>query len=263
MPRSTRHVVATRKVSAQARNARRQAQGNNAVATDAGSDRARAFLGVLELEQTRGFDNKAVSGGMDRFLSSWQEESGTRILLRRLEEAKLLSVPYVTLSTDARARWVEKARSISLDLSESSPSVTPAERPPAESLMSPDRPVSVLRSVTSRIAAPLNKLGLETVGDLIRLFPRRHNQVRRIGDLQPDQEQTVVGGLWGSVKPPRRGDPRKIVEAAFFDETGNIRVVWYNQPYLARSLKSDTRYVLSGRASIYRGRLVLSSPHHE
>ncbi|MCH7706470.1 MAG: DEAD/DEAH box helicase [Chloroflexi bacterium] len=241
----------------------KQVRRSNAVTTDPSDDRARAFLGILELEQTRAFNNKAVSGGLDRFLGSWQEESGTQTLLRRLEKAKLLSVTYASLSTDARATWVEKARSISIDSSDPSPSAAPAKRPPADSSMSPDRPVSTLRSVTSRVVSPLRKLGLETVGDLIRLFPRRHNQVRRIGDIQPDQEQTVVGGLWGSVKPPRRGDPRRMVEAAFFDETGNIRVVWYNQPYMARSLKPDTRYVLSGRASIYRGRLVMSSPHHE
>lgn len=252
MPRSTRTTTT-----------RRRARGSSAVTTDASGDRARAFLGILDLEQSRTFNNKAVSGGLDRFLGSWQKESGTQTLLRRLEKAELLSVAYASLSTDARAKWVEKARSLSIDSSGSSPSATPAKRPSVDSAMSSDRPVSVLRSVTSRVASPLRKLGLETVGDLVRLFPRRHNQVRRIGDIQPDQEQTVVGGLWGSPNPPRRGDPRRIIEAAFFDDTGNIRVVWYNQPYLARSLKADTRYVLSGRASIYRGRLVLSSPHHE
>ncbi len=250
-------------MSPQIRNTRRQTGGNNAVTTDASGDRARSFLGILELERSRGFDNKAVSGGLDKFLGRWQEESGAQTLLHLLEEAQLLSTPYVTLSIDARAKWVEKARSLSLDSSDSSPSVTPAKRPSTDSSIPTDRPVNVLRSVTSRTAAPLKKLGLETVGDLIRLFPRRHNQVRRIAEVQPDEEQAVVGRLWGSPNPPRRGDPRKIIEAAFFDETGNIRVVWYNQPYLARSLKSDTRYVLSGRVSTYRGRLVLSSPHHE
>ena len=59
------------------------------------------------------------------------------------------------------------------------------------------------------------------------------------------------------------GRTAQVTEADFADETGNIHVVWFNQPYLAKRLKPGARYVLSGRVSNYRGRRSLDSPHHE
>jgi len=59
------------------------------------------------------------------------------------------------------------------------------------------------------------------------------------------------------------GRTAQVTEADFADETGNIHVVWFNQPYLAKRLKPGGRYVLSGRVSNYRGRRSLDSPHHE
>ena len=259
-PRSTRRAGSSRSAPPRTGGAKRRTRGADA-AVDTSDDRARAFLGILQLERDRGYDNGSVSGGLDRFLERWQGESGAQTLLRHLEDAKLLSVSYSALSTDARARWVEKARSLATG---PSPSVTAAKRPPADSSISPDRPVSTLRSVTPRVVAPLRKLGLETVGDLIRLFPRRHNQVRKVGDLQPDQEQTVVASVWEArVVQMGRARSMRATEAVVGDDTGNIRVVWFNQPYLAQRLKVGTSYVFSGRVSLHRGSRALDSPHHE
>ncbi|CAI8031221.1 ATP-dependent DNA helicase RecG [Geodia barretti] len=47
------------------------------------------------------------------------------------------------------------------------------------------------------------------------------------------------------------------------DQTGNIRVIWFNQAYLVKTLKPGTRIVISGEAKVYRGRIVFQSPEYD
>ena len=229
-----------------------------------GRDHAQAFLRILKLEQARGYDDKSVYGGLDRFLARWQAADDTHEVLQRLKRARLLSLSYADLSTDDRARWATKV----LDIlgSASPPAKTVADsvhrKPAASQVLSLDEPATTLRSVTSRVASPLRRLGVKTLRDLVYLFPRRHNEIRKVAQLQPDEEQTIAATLW-EARATRLGRSMQATEAVVGDDSGNIRVVWYNQPYLAQRLKAGTQYVLSGRVSTYRGRRVLDSPHHE
>ncbi len=143
------------------------------------------------------------------------------------------------------------------------PRVSPKQKTTKSTgVLSVDQPATALRSVTPRVASPLSKLGVEKVRDLVYLFPHRHNPVRRVAQLRPDEEQTVVAVAW-EARATRLGASMKATEATVGDDTGNIRAVWYNQPYLAKSLKAGARYILSGKVTIYRGHPVLDSPHHE
>ena len=239
--------------------------------------RAQAFLGILKLEQAKGYQDKAVSGSLDRFLAQWRKEAGGTPagdpLLRSLEGHKLFAVPYANLPPARRSAWV----CIALDCLEAAePSVAEADVVAATSRrklprgtgsgfpspVSPEQPAEVLRGVTPRLAPTLRRLGVKSVGDLPYLFPRRHNEVRKVAELRLDEEQTVQATLWDA-REVRLGRAMRGAEAAVGDDTGNIRVIWFNQPYLARSLKPHARYVLSGRATLHRGRRVLESPHYE
>ncbi len=219
---------------------------------------------MLKLEQQRGYDNKSVYGGLDGFLEQWQASGNGEREAEPLHASNLLPVSYDAMSEKERSRWV--LSSLSALGVEASAEATPAAKPapkgpdPAAKSLSVYLPASTLRSVTSRVSAPLNRLGLKTVGDLLHWFPTRHNRVVKIVELQIDEEHSVVASLWTPPSPPRRGDPRKIVDADFVDETGTIRVRWFNQPYMAKNLKSGARYVLSGNVTVYKGRRSLNSP---
>ena len=222
---------------------------------------------MLKLEQQRGCDNKSVYGGLDGFLEQWQASGNGEREAKPLRASNLLPVSYGAMSQQERSRWVLTALS-ALGV-EASAEGTPAAKtepkapePVAKSL-SVDLPASVLRSVTSRVSAPLKRLDLKTVGDILYLFPRRHNRVVKVAELQINEEHSVVASLWASPSHPRRGHPLKIVEADFVDETGTIHVVWFNQPYMAKNLKSDARYILSGRVTTFNGRRTLNAPHLE
>ena len=99
------------------------------------------------------------------------------------------------------------------------------------------------------------------------LFPRRHtdySQATKIADLSPGIECTVVGTVW-EAREVSRGPQgkRQDCEAVLSDDTGNVRVAWFGQRYLARTLKPNTRIAVSGRVNVFNGQLVFQSPEYE
>ncbi len=56
---------------------------------------------------------------------------------------------------------------------------------------------------------------------------------------------------------------RRSAEATVGDETGNVRIVWFNQPYMAKSLKTGEKVVISGKVTLFGGMPVFESPEWE
>ncbi|GAJ12667.1 unnamed protein product, partial [marine sediment metagenome] len=107
-------------------------------------------------------------------------------------------------------------------------------------------------------------MGVETIRDLLYFFPRRHldySQVESISQLGEGEEQTIIANIWQAQVTMLGG--RRGTEAIVGDETGNVRVVWFNQPYLAKNLPTNARVVLSGKVSLFRGRHVFEAPGWE
>ncbi len=107
---------------------------------------------------------------------------------------------------------------------------------------------------------------MTTVGSLLRRLPFRYEDRSRfasIAALKPGEAGVVSGRVLDSrlVRTRRRG--LTILEAAFDDGTGTLRVIWFNRPYLARALAPGRRAVLFGTAETEKGGLVLKNPEHE
>ncbi|HCL25724.1 MAG TPA: hypothetical protein DHW65_05190, partial [Dehalococcoidia bacterium] len=68
-----------------------------------------AFQNILDLEESRGFDNKAVMGGLDKFVQRWTEEM-TAQATGVGDEAFLLKESYDAMSAKVRAQWVDQWR---------------------------------------------------------------------------------------------------------------------------------------------------------
>ncbi len=126
-------------------------------------------------------------------------------------------------------------------------------------------PVTVLRGVSPGVAAKFGRLGVRTIRDMLYFFPRRHidySQRKSVSGLEVGAEQTIVAYVGEvSLRDTARG--LKVVEATVGDETGNIRLVWFNQPYLARMLRPNQRLVISGKVSLFNGHKVFQSPEYE
>ena len=132
-----------------------------------------------------------------------------------------------------------------------------------------DEPVQRLNGVDVKTAQRLQKLDIASVRDLLYHFPRRHQDYSRrldIADLRPEEPCSVEATIC-EVRELRRGPPgkgaRRDVEAIAGDETGNVRLIWFGQWYVARQIQPGLRVILSGKPEIHRGQLEFHSPEWE
>jgi len=99
--------------------------------------------------------------------------------------------------------------------------------------------VQFLKGVGPKLAMPLRKLGLLTVGDVLWHLPRRYEDRRHlpsIRDLRAGEHATVRGRLRGITSRPTRGG-KVLIKARLADATGEISLVWFNQRFVATQLQ--------------------------
>ena len=128
-----------------------------------------------------------------------------------------------------------------------------------------DAPASALRGVSGATEERLKRLGVKTVGDLVYLLPNRHHDytnIRKVSELEPGIDQTVHVKVWES-SVTRHGPNRRSTQAVVGDASGNVRVVWYNNPYMAQNLRQGTEVFISGRVGVFRHQLSFESPDYE
>jgi ATP-dependent DNA helicase RecG len=109
--------------------------------------------------------------------------------------------------------------------------------------------VSAIPGVGPTQEERLNRLGVRTVRDLLFHFPREHrdySKLQKIGQLGFGELATVLGLIWEveNVRSGKRGLVRTFARVS--DETGAIRAVWFNQPYLLKQLPRGAYIVLTG-----------------
>jgi len=90
-------------------------------------------------------------------------------------------------------------------------------------------------------------LGLTSVGRLLEHLPRDRREARTVGALVPGEIATVVVEVRAiTSRPVRRRGMKPMVEATVADETGPMKVVFFNQPWLLSKYPVGTRLVLHG-----------------
>jgi len=110
------------------------------------------------------------------------------------------------------------------------------------------------------------KLGLETIQDLIFYFPWRYDnfgQALPIKDVAENSTVNIVGQI--DLIHNRRSFRKKIyvTEALVKDETETIKVIWFNQAFITKTLHMGDTVSLAGKVILQDGQLVLLSPTYE
>ena len=225
---------------------------------------------ILQHERAGGFEDSAVIGGLDRFLQRWATE---------LEPVLGEFSSYSVLTPDQRETWAEKTLPLLADgdplmgskarrrtpsqASRRAASGKRAKKPPPAVTLDDD--VRRIKGVSTQHLPRLKRLGVETVRDLLYLFPHRHNDfanIRKVADLEYGEEQTVVVTVW-EASETRQGPRRRSTQAVLGDDTGNVRAIWFNQPYLTQTFRTGTPLVISGKVNVFRGSFVFESPEYE
>ncbi len=136
--------------------------------------------------------------------------------------------------------------------------------------LDPDTPLQFVKNVGPGRAKALDAAGLTTLRDLVYFFPFRYEDRRhpsRVADLGRSLDQPVL--LRGVVKSAHaRVSPRKrmrLFEAVLDDGTASVKLIWFNQPYLAEQIGRGDRLAVYGapRMGAYGGSLVIESPDWE
>lgn len=112
----------------------------------------------------------------------------------------------------------------------------------------------------------LKKLGIKTVRDLLFHFPHRYEDFSEIIPISEVEEgKTVcIQGKITDIKNIRIFKRRMtITETLVNDNSGGIRVTWFNQPYLINTFKKGDFVFLVGKMVSKKGRKYLSSPAYE
>ena len=124
--------------------------------------------------------------------------------------------------------------------------------------------VSVLKGVGPKMLDGLRTLGIGDLHGLLTHYPRRYvdrTKEARIGDLLPGEEALVIARV-SSVSTQRTRNRRTMVIAEFRDQTGSLRVTFFNQPWRERQL-SDQRtgdVALFGKVETFNGRRQMTNP---
>jgi ATP-dependent DNA helicase RecG len=111
------------------------------------------------------------------------------------------------------------------------------------------------------------KMGIRTVRDLLWHFPARYDDFTKIysvAELEPGQMATVRATIEDVHVRHSFRRHMSIVEATLGDASGSVRAVWFNQPYLATTLRPGREANFSGKASISdEGEIYLNNPTYE
>lgn len=231
---------------------------------------------TLAAELRRGCDDRAVEGGLEQFIDVWRRQSNGVGDRPAVKEALALLADYGCQSVQERRVHVSQALEILRSLfrrSSSQPSAPPAKSrtAPASSAAAASAmhtpaltdPLEKLPGLSRRDVQAFKRLGLHTVEDILYHFPHRYDDYstwKKIAKLTVGATETVVGTV-SAVHLVSSGRSR--VEVVVSDETGAIRAVFFNQPWLAKQLTVGSTIVLSGKVSAFNGARQFVNPKWE
>lgn len=109
----------------------------------------------------------------------------------------------------------------------------------------------------------LQKLGINTLEDLITFFPRNYedrSKPKRINELVDGEEALIDVICASQINETRFAKNKVMLKMLVRDETGDCVLTWFNQTYLKNKFKIGERYQFYGKVSIKYGRIEMTRP---
>jgi len=127
-------------------------------------------------------------------------------------------------------------------------------------------PIGQVPRVGTAYEAKLKKMGITHVRDLLFHFPRTYEDfsvITPISDLKEDETYCVAGTLLDIKETRTYYKKMSMITGMIEDDSGAIKILWFNQPYLADSLKKGDNVYLAGKVMRDKEGIYLASPVHE
>lgn len=122
--------------------------------------------------------------------------------------------------------------------------------------------ISSLKGIGSKRKEQLTAAGIETIGDLLSYYPFKYKDRRhlvRAMDAGTEKDSLTCGRLIKVQLRPLSGG-RSITECTLKDDSCVFYAVFFNMPYLRKSLVTGEDYVLFGRMRLRNGARVWTNP---
>jgi len=132
--------------------------------------------------------------------------------------------------------------------------------------MNLNSPIERVPRIGKQYQRRLKKLGIKTVRDLLWHFPHRYEDFSNIVPISETKigENVCIQGEITKIDNTRTWKKRMILTQAIVkDESGTLKVVWFNQPYLTTVLKPEDIACLAGKITKGPKGLYLSNPAYE
>ncbi|MEG1705254.1 MAG: DEAD/DEAH box helicase [Clostridia bacterium] len=122
--------------------------------------------------------------------------------------------------------------------------------------------IQFLKGVGPVKAGIFNKIGLNTVKDLIEYYPRVYEdrtQIRKIAEFISGENVLFVAKISGNINIQRTRNKLTIHKLYVTDGSETCLMVWFNQNYLSDFFKEDTEYVFYGKVENQKGMFVIQN----
>jgi ATP-dependent DNA helicase RecG len=115
-------------------------------------------------------------------------------------------------------------------------------------------------------AQALERLSIRTIRELLYHFPARYEQAggeAAVANIALGAEVSLVGVL--EKLETKRSWKRKIPisEGYLRDQSGKVKLMWFNQPYIAKMYMDGTTVKATGKVTGSAGKLYIANPHLE
>lgn len=125
--------------------------------------------------------------------------------------------------------------------------------------------VELLPNIGPATKKSLQKLGIETIKDLLWHFPSRYLDTSRvclIKDLKLNEVATVCGNV-KKVSQKMFSRHKSLIEVIVGDKSGYISALFFNQPYMANNFEEGDYIALAGKVEFKYGRLQINNPLYD
>ena len=127
-------------------------------------------------------------------------------------------------------------------------------------------PVAALRGIGEKKAAAFARLGVRIIGDLLRFYPRTYDDRRQLYTIQTlslEHPCRFVGLIASEPVLSRLRSSKTILKFRVVDETGSIRISFFNMPYRRGMFRVGQMVQFYGRAVLDEYGLSMVSPEFE
>jgi ATP-dependent DNA helicase RecG len=115
-----------------------------------------------------------------------------------------------------------------------------------------EAPIETAKGVGPARARLLREAGIETIGALLATLPARYEDRRTVTTVAEairarPPAVTLRARIVGLARRRTRRRHVSLVEGRVEDDTGSLRAVWFNRPYLASQVTAGALYLVHGR----------------